>query len=58
MGRKTIRNLKAKLIGMKKGNLPEYRDIANEAVKYGVSRYERTHIVKIETMPSGKKVLT
>ena len=55
---KTIRDLKAKLLGTKKGNLPEYRAISNDAIKYVVPRYERTHIVKIETMTSGEKVLT
>ena len=55
---KTIRDVKSKLLGMKKGNLPEYRAIANEAIKYVVPRYERTHIVRNEIMPSGEKVLT
>ena len=30
----------AKLLGMRKENLPEYRSIANEAVKYVVPRWK------------------
>ena len=56
--KKTIKQLKEKLLGMNKGNLPQYQAIANEAMKYVIPRFERTHIVKIETMSSGEKVLT
>ena len=43
---------------MKKGNLPQYRSISNEAVKYVVPQFERTHIVKINQIPNREKVLT
>ena len=56
--KKTIEELKDKLLGMKKGNIPEYRKIAREAVKYIVPTYETTHVLKIETMEGGERVLT
>ena len=40
--KKSICELKEKLLGTKKGNIPQHRSIANEAVKYADPRYERT----------------
>jgi len=56
--KKTIKLLKEKLFGVKKGNIPEYKKIVSEAVKYIVPRYETTHVLKIETTQEGDRVLT
>ena len=56
--RKTISELKEKLLGIGKGNLPQYRKIANSAMMYVIPRFERTHIVRIETMANGENVLS
>ena len=45
---KTLHELKDKLLGIGKGNLPQYRNLSNHAMMYVIPRWERTHIVRIE----------
>ncbi len=52
--KKTIKELNDKLLGMKKGNIPDYKKIAREAVKYIVPRYETIHVLNIETIEWGE----
>ena len=55
---KTIHELKEKLLGIGKGNLPQYRKISNNAMMYVIPRWERTHILRIEEQSNGEYVLT
>ena len=49
--------MKDKLLGVKKGNIPQYRSLLDQAVKYVIPRFERTYQVTIETQPNGEQML-
>ncbi|KAL7524253.1 hypothetical protein ACHAXR_000492, partial [Thalassiosira sp. AJA248-18] len=53
-----LRKLREKLLGDRKGSMPEYRILLAEAMKYIIPRYEHTRIVKLIQTPSGDRVLT
>ncbi|KAL7539501.1 hypothetical protein ACHAXR_009346 [Thalassiosira sp. AJA248-18] len=54
----TLRKLREKLLGDRKGSMPEYRILLAEAMKYVIPRYEHTRILKMEQAFSGDLVLT
>ena len=57
LGKKCIQQLKDKLLGVKKGNIPQYKSLINQAGKYVIPRFERTYQVTIETQSNGEQIL-
>ena len=55
--KRCIRKLKEKLLGRKKGWLPEYNSLSIEASKYAIPWCERTYILNIEELASGEMFL-
>ena len=55
--KKCIQQMKDKLLGVKKGNIPQYRSLLDQAVKYVIPRFEQTYQVTIETQPNGEQML-
>ena len=55
--RRAIRELKEKLVGRKKGNLPQYQMILFHVMMYVIPRFERTRVLKIVRMKDGEQVL-
>ena len=51
--KKALRELKEKLLGDKRGNLPQYQVILYHVMKYVIPRFETMKVVKILTMSDG-----
>ena len=44
-------------MGVKKGNIQQYKSQINHAVKYVIPCFERTYLATIETLPNGEMIL-
>ena len=55
--KKAIKELRDKLLGTKKGSLPEYAKIFLHVAKFVIPRFEYTRVVKLVTMSNGEVVL-
>jgi hypothetical protein len=55
--KKAIRELKEKLLGRKKGNIPEYNAILLHVAMWVIPRFEHTRTVNISRMTNGDVVL-
>ena len=53
-----LMKIKAKLLGDKKGNLPQYRAILYHVMKWVIPRFEHTRTVTVVKMSDGESVLT